>query len=54
MHDLQLDISNVNLLREHTTPDESKLTEGVGHKQSHPHNRRVSTARPRRNQKLNV
>lgn len=42
------------LLREHKTPDESKLTEGVGHKQSHPHNRWVSTARPRKNQKLNV
>ena len=39
MHDLQLDISNVNLLREHKTPNESKLMEGIGHKQSHPHSR---------------
>lgn len=34
--------------------NEHKTPKGVSHKQSHPHNRQVSTARPRKNQELNV
>lgn len=54
MHHLQLDISKAKLLREHETRREQTYGRCWSQSISYLRNRWVSTARPRKNQKLSV